>query len=156
MKIKAVHTSLLHFKEDTMNNRFYNNELCVVKLYKNGMLMDYGVRSKIAEYRKQGYKVVTSDARAPIDAVLQREFDPLWAYLPEAEQARLHDIAIDDEMSTAERLMLLKSEVVRKPKRTITVTHTIHRKKPSIFERIKNTVAGFVESLLPQPAYAYA
>jgi len=138
-----------------MNTRYYSKDLNVVHLYKNDVLVDIGVRSKIAEYRKQGYTVKTTDMRAPMDSVMQREFDTLWSYLPEHEKARLHDIAVDDEMSTAERLMLLKSEIVRRPKRTITITHRVH-KRSSLWSAIKNTVAGFVESLIPQPAYAYA
>lgn len=139
-----------------MDNRFYNKDLNVVHLYKGNVLVDIGVRSKIAEYRKQGYTVKTTDIRRPVDAVLQREFDMLWDYLPEKEKARLHDIAVDDEMSTAERLMLLKAEIVRR-KRTITVTHRVHRpKKPSLWATLKGKMQELVESLIPEPVFAMA
>lgn len=139
-----------------MDTRFYNKDLNIVNLYKNGRLVDIGVRSKIAVYRKQGYTVRTADMRSPVDAVLQREFDTLWYYLPDSEKARLHDIAVDDEMSTAERLMLLKAEIVRR-KRTITVTHRVHKpKKASLWTTLKTKMQGFVESLIPEPAFAMA
>lgn len=138
-----------------MDNRFYNKDLNVVHLYKGNVLVDIGVRSKIAEYRRQGYKVMTTDTHRPMDVVMQREFDTLWDYLPEREKARLHDIRVDDEMSTAERLMLLKSEIVRRPKRNITVTHRLH-KKVSLWKTLKTKVVEFVDSLLPEPAYVYA
>jgi hypothetical protein len=156
MKINPTLSNSSHSKEDIMNSRFYNKDLNVVHLYKDGMLVDMGVRSKIAEYRKQGYVVKTTDMRVPMDNVVQREFDTLWACLTESEKSRLHDIAVDDEMSTAERLMLLKSEIVRRPKRTITVTHRVHKKRPSLWSRAKAAMNNFVESLIPEPVFAMA
>lgn len=137
--------------------RYYNPNRPVVELYKNGVLVDIGVRSKIAHYQKQGYVVKTAATRMPMDAVMQREFDTLWMHLPDSEKARLHDIRVDDEMTTPERLMLLKAEIVRRPKRkvNITVTHRLH-KKVSLWSTLKTKVVELVDSLLPEPAYSYA
>ena len=131
-----------------------------LKLYKvvNGehRLVDYGVASQIDNYRKQGYKMVWSRHHSPVYKVLKEEFDSLWAYLPVSEKVRLHDVAVDQEMSIEERLMLLKAEIVRRPKRTIVVTHRIRAaKKVSLWATIKDKVQEFVDSTIFQPAFAF-
>lgn len=126
----------------------------IVKLYKtvNGerRLMDYGVRSRIMEYRRLGYDVELSKTNEPVFAALEKEFNVLWNSLSEFEQRRFHDIKVDDEMSMAERVMLLKAEILR-PRRTITVTHRI-RRKPSFWDKVKSVIG----SLNPIPAFAFA
>jgi|GEM_PF-4167405 len=47
----------------------------------------------------------------------QQEFDHLWGNLPAAEKKRLADLPTDDEMSSAEKVGLLKAEIASQAKK---------------------------------------
>ena len=132
-----------------------------LKLYKvvNGerRLVDYGVASQIMNYHRQGYVMEWSRYRAPVYKVLKREFDELWDNMPVSEQVRLHDIAIDPEMSIEERLMLLKSEIVRY-KKQVWVEEPVRVKAHhgrAVMKSIVNKVRTWVSDMMPEPQLAF-
>jgi hypothetical protein len=132
-----------------------------LKLYKevNGemRLVDYGVASQIETYHKQGYHMVWSRHMTPVYKVLKREFDELWYAMPTSEQVRLHDIAIDPEMSMEERLMLLKSEIVRY-KKQVWVEEPVRVKAHhgrAVVKSVVNKLRSWVSNMIPEPQLAF-
>lgn len=131
-----------------------------LKLYKviNGKrrLIDYGVESQAVAYHKQGYILVRSRFRTPVYRVLEAKFAELWATLSEAEQIRLGDLLYDKEMCLEEKFMLLKSEILSRPKPKVQEVEEKPFWGPAFKawgHAIKKRISKFTDEILFKPVW---
>ena len=115
----------------------------MIKLYKDGKLVDFGVKSKIREYELLGYQVEFDCTPQPTFGHYQRKFDALWETLSAAEKKRLDFTVDDDELSIEEKIAYIEVAIAsRRPK----------PKKVGFFGKVRN----FFKSLIPEVnQYAY-
>lgn len=112
------------------------------KINGNLEVVDYGCERLIGAYIKRGYTVRKVNGNPYINLNLRKEFEELWASLPASEQIRLHDIRIDDEMTTEERIVLLKAEIATRARKRASVVKPVYvQKKITLSEQIKSDVS---------------
>jgi hypothetical protein len=122
----------------------------MIKLYKNGKLVDFGVESRIREYMMQGYEVQFDDTPQPTFGHYQRKFDALWETLSAGEKKRLDFTVDDDELSVEEKIAYIEMTIASRKKEEIC------RKKRLSFGRmvigaLKKTYRSLVGSQMITP-----
>ena len=138
----------------------------MITLYKkiNGrlQLVDFGAKPDVALYVKRGYIVKVLNRAEGIDLRNKLKFAKLWKTVPEGLKAKVKEMIHDNELCWAERLELLKVEIINSRARAarIKVVHRPATKEWTIAEQLKGVVedaravcAAIKEVFCPTPAW---
>jgi hypothetical protein len=103
----------------------------MITLYKmiNGrlQLVDFGTKPDASFYIKLGYTVKVLNNAELIDLRNKLKFAKLWKTLPEGLKDKVKDLIHDPELNWAERLDLLKVEIINSKRRAKRIT-VVHRR----------------------------
>ena len=125
----------------------------MITLYKNingrEQLVDFGTKPDVALYVKQGYTVKVLNSAETVDLRNKLKFAKLWKTVPKGLKDKVREMIHDDELNWAERLELLKVEIINSRKRAqrIKVVHRPVVKEWTITEQLQGVVNDIKSAL---------